>query len=207
MALVEPFKGYYFNTEKVSLDDVIVPPYDIISHKEIAEYKKRSPYSLINITLAEGKGEEKYKNARKFFEDLIKKDVLIQDKEPYFYVVEQIDSENEKKRVFFLGAVDLKQYKKKILPHEKTFEEPKVDRKKLLKTLKANIGIPLVLYSDLHREISGRFEYIMKGQPFLKFTDATDVTYNIWRLSDKKVIKDIQKIMDTKIKCISIQFL
>lgn len=198
MALLEPFKGYFFDPQKVRYEDVIIPPYDIISPKEKIEYRKRSPYNLINITLATGEDKEKYKKSKKFLDSLIDEKILIQDNENALYVVEQIDKENDKKRVFFLGAIDLTQYKKRILPHEKTFEEPKKDRKLLLKSLKANLGIPLMLYSDLHRKISGVFEYVMKGQPFVKFTDVGDIDYTIWKLTNQDDIKEIQSLMEKK---------
>lgn len=198
MAFIIPFKGYYFNTDKVKLEDVIVPPYDIISEKEKEEYKNRSSYNMLHGTLSNGEGNEKYKNAKTYFDTIIDEGVLIQDNEEAFYVVEQVDLENEKKRVFILASVDLKEYKKRILPHERTFEEPKHDRKLLFKAVKANVECPFFLYSDVHRVVTGTFEYIMKSNPHMKFTDVNEVSYTIWRLTNKDVIRKIQAIMETK---------
>jgi uncharacterized protein (DUF1015 family) len=198
MAIINPFKGWYFDPKKVNLDDIIIPPYDIISDQERTEYKLRSPYNMVHGTLSDGDEKTRYTNAKKYLDSVTGKEILIQDKEECFYIVEQTVVETEKKRVFFLAGVDLTEYKKMILPHERTFEEPKRDRKLLLKAIKANIEIPFVLYSDLHRLISGMFEFIMKGQPLLRFTDPNEVSYAVWRLSDKKLIKDIQDIMKTK---------
>lgn len=198
MALISPLKGYFFDTDKVKLDDVIIPPYDVISPQERQEYQRRSPYNLINITLSKGDNRDKYKNARQFFEMLLEKKIIIQDTEEAFYVVEQTDLENDKRRLFFLAAVDLAQYKRKILPHEKTFEAPKRDRKLLLRTLKANIGIPLVMYSDLHRIIPGILDPVMKGQSFRRFKDVSEINYTIWRVTNKKIIKQMQSFMESK---------
>jgi uncharacterized protein (DUF1015 family) len=198
MAFVNPFKGYYFDPNKVKLDDIIIPPYDIISEKERDEYKCRSPYNMAHGTLADGEGLQKYKNAKAYLDKVLNDGILIKDKQESLYVVEQVDTENETKRIFFLASVDLKEYKKRILPHEKTFEEPKQDRKLLLKAIKANIECPFFLYSDVHRMVTGRFEYIMKSTPMLKFTDVNDVSYSIWRFTDKSDIKTIQDIMENK---------
>ncbi|GEM_PF-2545438 len=198
MAFINPFKGYFFNTDKVKLEDVIIPPYDIISDKERDEYQSRSPYNMAHVTLSTGDANQKYKNAKTYFDKIINDGILVKDKNDSFYVVEQVDIENETKRVFLLASVDLKEYKKRILPHERTFEEPKQDRKLLLKSVKANIECPFFLYSDVHRMVSGRFEYIMKSTPMLKFTDVNDVAYSIWRFTDKNDIKSIQNIMEKK---------
>jgi uncharacterized protein (DUF1015 family) len=198
MAFISPFKGYYFDNKKVNLEDVIVPPYDVITREEREEYRQRSPYNMVHGILSNGDEKNKYLNAKKYFDMIVAEKVLIQDRDESFYVVEQTDSKTDKKRVFFLADVDLTQYKKRILPHEKTFEEPKKDRKLLLKTVKANVEIPFVLYSDLHRIVSGMFDYIMKGQPLFKFLDVNEINYTIWRLTEKQAIRRIQDFMESR---------
>lgn len=198
MAFITPFQGWYFDPKKVNLEDIIVPPYDVISAEEKEEFKSRSPWNMVYATLSEGNKKEKYLNAKLYLERAISEKILIQDDKESFYIVEQLDAKNEKRRIFFIANVDLRLYKKKILPHEKTFEEPKIDRKILLKTIKANIEIPFALYSDLHRVIVGTFESIMKGQPLFRFIDVNDIDYTVWRLSDKNLIQKIQDFMETR---------
>jgi uncharacterized protein (DUF1015 family) len=198
MAFITPFKGWYFDPKKVNLEDVIVPPYDVISKDEREEFLARSPYNMVHGILSEGDEKQRYQNAKRFLDFITKERVLVQDTQESLYVVEQLDPKHEKRRVFFLADVDLNQYKKQILPHEKTFEEPKHDRKMLLKAVKANIEIPFALYSDLHRVVAGMFDSLMKGQPLYKFTDVNEIAYSVWRMTDKAHIRKIQGFMEKR---------
>lgn len=198
MPFITPFRGWYFDPHKVNLEDVIVPPYDVISPEDREEYMARSPYNMVHGILSEGDEGERYRNAKRYLDRIIRDGVLVQDARESFYVVEQIDPKHEKRRVFFLADVDLRRYRKQILPHEKTFEEPKRDRKALLKALKANIEIPFALYSDVHRVVAGMLDVVMKSQPLFKFTDPLEIGYTVWRLSDRAQIRRIQEFMETR---------
>ena len=64
MAKVFPFKGWRYNEDNINLfEDVIVPPYDVITREEQEEYYNKSPYNYIRINLNNTIGEEKYVSA------------------------------------------------------------------------------------------------------------------------------------------------
>ena len=70
MAFITPFKGWYFDRAKVNLEDVIVPPYDIITREERKEYGARSSYNIVHGILSGGEGNSRYANAKKFLDRL-----------------------------------------------------------------------------------------------------------------------------------------
>ena len=46
MAKISPFKGWRYNEDNIDLfEDVIVPPYDVITREEQEEYYNKSPYN------------------------------------------------------------------------------------------------------------------------------------------------------------------
>ena len=52
MVDITPFKGLLFNQRKiVSLDQVIAPPYDVISPRQQDELYKKNPYNVVRLIL------------------------------------------------------------------------------------------------------------------------------------------------------------
>lgn len=48
MAVIAPLKGVRYDTEVAgSLEDIVTPPYDVISRNEEASYYSRSPFNII----------------------------------------------------------------------------------------------------------------------------------------------------------------
>jgi len=77
MADIKPFKGLYYNSDKVDLKKVVMPPYDIIKDKDVEGYYKNGkehgtyrlyyPYGKLKVeeTYIDGKVEGLY---RSYFE-------------------------------------------------------------------------------------------------------------------------------------------
>ena len=60
MAKVSPFKGWRYNPDVIeNIEDVFVPPYDVITTEEQEEYYNRSPHSFIRINLNSEPGNKK----------------------------------------------------------------------------------------------------------------------------------------------------
>lgn len=51
MAMVAPFKALRYNAEKVSLEKVVTPPYDVISPEQQDAYYQADPYNIIRLDL------------------------------------------------------------------------------------------------------------------------------------------------------------
>ena len=61
MTQIKPFKGYYYNKEKVGdISKVVCPPYDIISKEDQIRLQSLSPLNFVNIIL----GQEKTRDNR-----------------------------------------------------------------------------------------------------------------------------------------------
>jgi len=100
MTVIQPFKGILYNPEKVCGDDVMCPPYDIISD-EIQEFLyNKSPYNIIRIDHGKHSSEiDKYVLAKEYLNKWIEEGVLLQEKEPCFYGYEVQYSYKNKNRI------------------------------------------------------------------------------------------------------------
>ena len=51
MAKISAFKGWRYNTDNISnIEDVIVPPYDVITPEEQEGYYNKSPHNYIPVS-------------------------------------------------------------------------------------------------------------------------------------------------------------
>ena len=71
MAEIIPFRGILYNVSKVSGEDTVAPPYDIITPEYKEQLYNKSPYNIVRIDfgkeLAGDNGSEnKYKRASAF---------------------------------------------------------------------------------------------------------------------------------------------
>ena len=51
MTEIRPFRAYHYDTTRIGLSRVIVPPYDVIAPDERAVYYGRDPHSAIRLEL------------------------------------------------------------------------------------------------------------------------------------------------------------
>jgi uncharacterized protein (DUF1015 family) len=200
MANIRAFNGVLYNQQKVNINDVVSPPYDVIPQKYREELFQKSEYNVIRLIL--GKEENWYPNAAKYFKEWREKEILIRDKKPTLYYLKQ-EFECEGKyytRGGFISLCELIEFDKGVvLPHEKTLSGPKADRLELMKATNANFEQIYGLYYDKERKIEEYFKKTLDNKPDLTVT-IEDVKNILWKLDDEEMInKVIQEMKDKKI--------
>jgi len=158
VAEVKPFRGTRYNPSVINdLALVTTPPFDVISDEQRSVYHERHPKNIIRLTLGEtmpGDDAETnwYSRAAQYFEQWLDDGVLIQDKEPAFYLLRRdyVDKwGRERTRYGFTGLVRIEDPDKGvILGHEMTFDDVIVDRLRLVEATRANLCPIFALYSD-----------------------------------------------------------
>lgn len=197
MAIVKPFKGVRYNLEKVLLKQVIAPPYDVIGKEFKKELQERCPHNVVNIDLPDG-GDEKYDNAAKIYKNMLSNDILVKDKEPSFYLYEQIYNfgGTEYIRTGFVGLLKIEEFGKgTVFPHEKTLSGPKKDRFELMKACKTNFSQIFGLYMDKENKLNSIFNDIKKNMPVASAVDDENVKNTIWLVENKNDIDQIESFM------------
>ena len=51
MACIRPFKALRYSTAAGKIEDLVAPPYDVISSEERDEYITKNPSNIVNLTL------------------------------------------------------------------------------------------------------------------------------------------------------------
>ncbi|MDP3110747.1 MAG: DUF1015 domain-containing protein [Thermodesulfovibrionales bacterium] len=201
MAEIIPFRGILYNVSKVSGEDTVAPPYDIITPEYKEQLYNKSPYNIVRIDfgkeLAGDNGSEnKYKRASEFFNLWIKEGVLARSNTPGFYAHEieyEIKGKLKKLRGFF-SLVRLEELGKgNIHPHECTHSKPKADRLDLMRACNANISPIFSLYNSPEKKASEVIKRVTgREKPCIEAKDPDGAIHRLWPIENKNDTESIQ---------------
>ncbi|MDD5155723.1 MAG: DUF1015 domain-containing protein [Candidatus Omnitrophica bacterium] len=198
MTEIQPFNGIIYNQEKIrDLSRVVCPPYDVISAVRQKHYLALDGHNLIHILLGKDvPGEDKYRRAADYFNSWIKEGILRQDEQPavYFYIQQYKLKGESKTRMGFISLLGLGSADSCVFAHEHTRLEPKEDRFKLIKRVKANLSPIFVVFPDSKRIIQRIYQkYIADKKPFIEINDDEKVLHKVWRIDDPRALEEIKE--------------
>lgn len=202
MPEIAAFRGIAYNPEKISaFDDVLCPPYDVISPEQQEWLYAKSNYNAVRLELP--KEENKYDAAAERLQAWLREGVLRQDEEEAIYPYHQTFSTKDGKtytRKGFIARCRLYEFDKGVvLPHEKTLAGPKKDRLQLFIKTKANISPIFGLYSDKERHADEALDaFTRHAAPFIDAMDYQSARNQVWRCADKSVIERVRKTLREK---------
>jgi uncharacterized protein (DUF1015 family) len=169
MPRFEPFPGIRYAPGAGALDDLVSPPYDVISPERRAELAARDPHNAVHVDLPEGSGDRSpYEVAAELFGRWQREGVLVRDDADAFYTyrMETRDEAGTDRRTLgVIGALELSRPGEGgVLPHEHTTPKAKSDRLEMLRATRANLSpiwglSPAAGLTDLLRdaEVLGRW--------------------------------------------------
>lgn len=204
MAKILPFRGVLYNPDKVSGDDVIAPPYDVITPEQRDILYQKSPYNIIRVDfgkemLGDDEKNNKYTRAKEYIEKWLQEGILRRDEKKCFYAYEcEYSVFGEKKRLKgIIGLVKIEELGNGIYPHEATHSKPKTDRLNLMKSCKANISPIYSLYKSRERITSDIIDNI-KEYPLIAAHDFDGAIHRLYRIGDSSSINLIIKELADK---------
>ncbi len=199
---IYPFRALRYNTDKVTLADVVTQPYDKISPAMQEAYYERSPYNLIRVILgkrlpADTETENVYSRAAESLQDWRKKAVLVEEREPALYgyaqkyTVPGTSEVRERRGLICLGH--LYDYAEQVVyRHEQTLSKPKSDRLSLFKATRTYCEQIYMLYSDpsftVEKLIFGNATGTATTSPDETVTDEYGVVHSVWKVTDAHVL-------------------
>lgn len=193
MAEIKGYKGLRFNCEKAGkIEELVCPPYDIISDQQREEYIKTNPHNIIRLELP--KGDDKYNKAAEILKDWLEKGILVKEDKPAIYIYEEeFTAYGERKAIKgIICRVKLEEFSKGIiLPHEFTLSKAKEDRLNLMKATNCNFSQIYSLYMDGGKNTLGKIDSLSKSEPDIQLQDNDNVTHRMWIIKDEKAIADI----------------
>jgi uncharacterized protein (DUF1015 family) len=200
MAEIIPFNGILYDTEKVQVEDVLAPPYDIITPEYREALYMQSPYNIVRIDFGKeepGDGEvrNKYTRARAYLDAWMKEGIFHRSSKPSFYAYEiGYGMEGIRKRLLgFLGLVKLEELGKgSVYPHECTHSKPKLDRLNLMRACDANTSPIFALYKSSNDRIAGILSNIFNAKPSIEAADISGDVHRLWQIDHDEDIQAIR---------------
>ncbi len=198
---IKPLDAIVYNQEKVNIKEVIAPPYDVITSDYQDELYKKSPYNVVRLILT--KGDNRYNDAKDFFEKWLDEKVLIHTQKPcILYLIQKYTTENGKaiERKGFIAKNKIEKFEtKKVLPHEFTMGGPKEDRLKLTKACGANFSQIFLVYNDPQKQIENKILPKLQGQkPFIDVVDDNGVQNIVYLIDNEDDIKVFEETLQDK---------
>jgi uncharacterized protein (DUF1015 family) len=186
-----PFRGVRYNAEGGYVDDVIAPPYDVISPSDRESLVARSEHNAVRLELpAEEDGRNRYEVAASLWQQWQDERILVPDDEPSFYAYRMgfhDEAGRPRQTTGILGALHLEPPGNGILPHERTTSKDKADRFDLIRATRANLSPIWALSPTVGLSALATTE----GPPDARATDEQGVHHRLWRLTAPAVLDGI----------------
>ncbi|HXG19835.1 MAG TPA: DUF1015 domain-containing protein [Methylomirabilota bacterium] len=194
MAIIRPFRGVRYNPAVVGdLQQVVSPPYDVISPEQQTLLHLRSPYNAVHLDL--NRDPDRYAVAAKTFSRWLEQEVLIQEPEPALYFSTQeftLQDGIRRRRAGVLAALRLEDFSSgKIRPHERTFESAKADRLALVKACQAHFSSVFCLYSCPGWSLDRTVAPALTEPPLIDVHDDGGTRHKLWRVTEPTIIAEV----------------
>jgi uncharacterized protein (DUF1015 family) len=206
MVEIFPFNGIIYNKEKIKkLDDVMSPPYDIISQEQQDELYDKNPKNYVRLILnketqTDDSNNNRYIRSKKLYDEWLSDSTLIKSDNaaifPYkiYYKLEGI----KKTMNGFFVLLKIDPEYKLVKAHERTLSKPKEDRLNLLRACKSNLEPIQLLYIDEKDKIRDAIDKKLK-KPIIDVVGYDGFNHRLWKLEDKKIISMVQNELKNNI--------
>lgn len=199
MARLEPFRGTTYDPARVSAEEVVAPPYDVVGPAERARLAARSPYNAIHVELPEDPGGgDRYERAGWLFSSWRDEGILRRSSEPSFYLYRmtfETDDGTRRTTTGLFGALGLDpEQRGEVLPHEETTPKDKSDRLFLLRAARTNFS---PIWGLSLSEGLGRLceqAALRSGEPFAAH-DAAGCLHECFEVSDAGFVEAARELV------------
>jgi uncharacterized protein (DUF1015 family) len=206
MVEIATFKGLVYNNKKLKkFEDVMSPPYDIISESMQNELYKKNEYNFVKLILGkifldDTNTNNRYTRAKQLFDVWQKQEILIPSNVPaiYPYKVNYTIDKTKKQMNGFFVILKLDPEYKSVKAHEKTLAKPKEDRLNLMRACSGNLEPIQLMYMDQNDNIRKTIDAVI-DTPLIKVRGYDGFIHQLWQLDDPKAVKKIVDELKDKI--------
>lgn len=163
MATIRPFEGLRYTEAAGPLNDLVAPPYDVLSQQERDEYAAKNAHNVVHLTLPEGKEDDrskfvKYARSAAELAEWRRAGALKKEAKPTFYRYKQTfkipGSKKTYTRTAIIALIKVEPYENGVvLPHEQTFPKHKEDRLRILEATRSHLECIFGLFEDEQGEV------------------------------------------------------
>jgi len=184
------------------MEEVVTPPYDVISEEDAAKFLEKNAYSMIQLDLRNtsqdtGGNADRYDQARTLFQAWQEEGVLIRDDKPaiYLYAITYTHPSGRKlTRKGLICLVGLAEFNEGVVkPHEKTFEAVISDRLRLMCECKAQFSKVFSLYQDRESAVIAALEKARESEPLCASRDHFGNVHTLWRVTDPAALAFVSR--------------
>ena len=205
MAKITPFKGLRPTRQLAA--EVATLPYDVVSVAEAREFKK-DPYNFYHVTRAEidlpdnvdVHSQQVYDRAKENLDAMVQEKVLVQDKEPCYYIYELVMNGRSQTGLVCGSSID--DYNNGIVKkHEFTRPEKELDRINHITTTGAQTGIVFLAYADCDNVQHIIDEWKKSHKPEYDFTATDGVRHIFWVVDEYAKVASISRYFSEDVPC------
>ncbi|OGL41116.1 MAG: hypothetical protein A2161_07900 [Candidatus Schekmanbacteria bacterium RBG_13_48_7] len=195
MITIKAFKGV--RPDKEFALKVASPPYDVVNSEEAREIAKDNLFCFLHVVKPEidldpnlnPYDERVYQKGKENLYSLIKKGILVQDKEDHLYIYRQKMGDHVQTGIVACSSAD-DYMEDRIKKHELTREVKEKDRIKHVYTLNANTGPVFLTYKAINK-IDKIVAEAVKNKPVYDFVSDDGVKHTFWVIENKITIDQL----------------
>jgi uncharacterized protein (DUF1015 family) len=202
MPPVLPFSGLRYAARPAELEQLVSPPYDVISSEEQAQLLAASEHNVVRLELPPdepARPGSRYAAAARFLRQWRGEGVLQPDTRAAYYLseTEYPYANATVRRRDLLAAVAVEPWSARVaLPHENTMAAPKADRLELLRATHLNTSPIWLLARERPAELDRVWEAVETRPPTVEFTWRLE-RHRLWVVDDPSLVAALQAAFAT----------
>ena len=195
MLLIRPFAG--LRPAAGRAEDVVAPPYDVLSTAEARARAAGRPWSFLHISKPEidlpedtdPHAPEVYEQAATNLKNMLQVGILVRDPEPCYYVYRLVMGEHRQTGLV-AGASIAAYNSNQIRKHEFTRPDKEDDRVHQIEALNAQTG-PVLLTCESQADVDALLESVTTGVPDVDLKADDGIGHALWVVRDQAMIDRI----------------
>jgi len=195
MPLICPFAGLRPAVGRA--EDVVAPPYDVLSTAEARVRAAGRPWSFLHISKPEidlpeatdPHAPEVYEQAAINLQNMLQQGILVRDPDPCYYVYRLVMGEHRQTGLV-AGASVAAYNSNRIRKHEFTRPDKEDDRVRQIEALNAQTG-PVLLACESQAEVDELLETVTTGVPDVDLQADDGIGHMLWVVRDQALVDRI----------------
>ena len=199
MTEIRPFRALRYDPRRVTPDDVIAPPYDVVGADAVAALHARSPYNAAHLENPAGTGDARFAGAKRTLDGWLADRVLLRDAQPALYAYEQrarIEGRLVSRRCVFARTRLHRPEEGIVRPHEATLSGPREERLHLLRATRTNISPIFATFVDPAHAARDLLARVAQGEPNFEARDRLGDRHRMWVVADRSRIETLASVLD-----------
>ena len=198
MTEIRPFRALRYDPRRVTPDDVIAPPYDVVGADAVADLHARSPYNAAHLENPAGSGDARFAGAKRMLDGWLQDRAVVRDTQPALYVYEQhvkIEGRWVNRRCVFARTRLHRPEEGIVRPHEATLSGPREERLRLIRATRTNISPIFATFLDPSHAARDLIASVAQQEPDFEATDRLGDRHRLWVVADRRRVDTIVGVL------------